>query len=94
MKLTLGMVLTGITIIGTLLIGGSNFGELRSRTKSNSDKIQEYRYELEQRTSEIRLENDRRANELREESMENMRVVTKISTDIEWIKHRMITMEE
>lgn len=89
MKITVGMAVSIITIVGTLLIAGANFGDLRSATKSNSEKIMEYRYELEQRTVAIREDNDRRAIELRKESMENMRIVAKMSADIEWIKGTM-----
>jgi len=86
MKVTVGLVLSIVTLVGTLLIGGANFGELRSATKNNAMAIQEYRYDLEKQFTQIRMENDVRAVELRKESMENMRVVAKMSADIEWIK--------
>jgi len=86
MKITVGLVLSIVTIIGTILIGGANFGELRSATKTNAEKIQEYRYDLESKFVQVRMENERRSLELRKESMENMRIVTKMSTDIGWIK--------
>jgi len=75
MKLTVGAVLGIDTIVGSILIGGSNFGELRSATKTNAQAILEHRLNLETQTIA-----------LRKESMENMRIVAKMSADIEWIK--------
>lgn len=66
------------TIIGTLLLGGSTFGELRSATKINAQNILEYRLNLE--TLAIAL---------RKESSENMHIVAKMSADIEWIKREL-----
>lgn len=86
MKLTVGLVLSILTIVATLLIGGANFGELRSATKTNAQAIQEYRLDLEAKFAGVRHDNDNRAIELRKESMENMRIVAKMSADIEWIK--------
>lgn len=75
MKLTVGSVLAIVTLVATILIGGSNFGELRSATKTNAQTILEYRLNMETQ-----------AVNLRSESMENMRIVAKMSADIEWIK--------
>lgn len=86
MKITVGVLLSIATLVGTILVGGANFGELRSATKTNAQSIQEYRFELESKAVEIRRENTERAIELRKESMENMRIVAKMSADIEWIK--------
>jgi len=75
MKLTVGTILAIVTLIGSILIGGANFGELRALTNGNSEKILEQRLRMQQTAIEIRRE-----------SMENMRVVAKMSTDIDWIK--------
>lgn len=89
MKITVGLVLSILTIVGTLLIGGANFGELRSATRINAQAILEARMELDKQNAQIRNENDSRAIELRKESMENMRIVAKMSADIEWIKEKL-----
>lgn len=86
MKITVGSVLAIVTLIGTILIGGANFGELRSATKTNAQSILEYRMDLESKALQLRQEAARNAAEIRKESMENMRVVAKMSADIEWIK--------
>ena len=75
MKLTVGTMLGILTIVGSILIGGSNFGELRSATRTNAKAILEHRIHLEAL-----------AVALRKENMENMRTVAKMSSDIEWIK--------
>jgi len=74
-KLTVGAMLGILTIVGSILIGGSNFGELRSATRTNAKAILEHRIHLESL-----------AIALRKENMENMRTVAKMSSDIEWIK--------
>ncbi len=67
----MGLILSGLTIISTLLIGGATFGDLRNSTKTNTVKIKEFEHWEEQ---------------FRKESMENMKIVSKMSSDIEWIK--------
>ena len=78
MKMSVGSILALVTLIGTILVGGSNFGELRAMTNNNTLKIQEQRMRMEET-----------AIELRRESLENMRVVAKMSADIEWIKETL-----
>ena len=94
MKLTVGTALAIITIIGTIMVGGSNFGELRAITATNKQTILEYRLDLESKALELRQEATRNANAIRKESMENMRIVAKMSTDIEWIKENIRRRED
>jgi hypothetical protein len=94
MKLSVGTVLAIVTLIGTILIGGANFGELRSATKTNSHTILEYRMDLERSALELRTEARVNANAIRKESMENMRIVAKMSADIEWIKENIRRRED
>lgn len=46
MRFTIGSCLAIVTIIGSILIGGSTFGDLRATTETNTKTLMENRLEL------------------------------------------------
>jgi CO dehydrogenase nickel-insertion accessory protein CooC1 len=89
MRITVGLVLSIVTLIGTLLVGGSNFGELRSATKVNARMIKENREHVDKVIVIIRKEDKDRETTFRKEAVEITWIIAQISADIEWVKEQL-----
>ena len=87
MKLSVGSLLATITLIGSILIGGANFGELRSQTASNKSYNIDSRVMFENRSVAIRNEMSTLSASLRSENMEMLKLVAQMNSDVRWIKH-------
>ena len=79
MKLTVGTLLAIITLIGSILIGGSNFGSLRADATNNAINIIETKMEL------IRLKDNTR-EELRSTKVILANMSKKMAVIIEVLK--------
>jgi hypothetical protein len=89
MRLTVGTLLAIVTLIGSILLGGAQFGDLRSSTKANQNSIFESRVLNKEVAKDIRYEMKESNLELRRENMENLKLVAEMRADIGWIKRTM-----
>ena len=94
MKLSVGTLLAIVTLIGSILIGGANFGELRSQTRTNKSYNIESRIMLENRTNAVRSEMVNMSADLRKENLEVLRLVSEMNADIRWIKQILTNREK
>ena len=78
MNISLPMVFSMATLIGSILIGGSNFGDLRTQSRINSENIAINRERLV--NLEIRL---------RSELLKSFENIATMRSDIRWIKESM-----
>lgn len=71
MKLSIGTLLALITLIGSILIGGANFGEVRATVE-------------EQKSRMSNLEN--RFTTIEDYMRQNNAMLSKLANDMEWMK--------
>jgi len=71
MKLSIGTLLALVTLIGSILIGGANFGEVRATVTEQKERM-------------AGLED--RFNGIEKYIQENNAMLARLSNDMEWIK--------
>ena len=75
MNISIPLLLAIVTLIGSILIGGSNFGDLRTQTRINSEAVVLNRERIIQ--LDLRL---------RSELLKSMEDVATMKSDLRWIK--------
>ena len=79
MKFSMGALLALVTIIGSILIGGANFGEVRGRMTEHASRIDSI---------------EKRIEGLEENTFDMNKRTVQILTDLEWIKITLLEIKE
>ena len=78
MNISLPMIFSMATLVGSILIGGSNFGDLRTQSRINTENININRERI------INLD-----LRLRSELLKSFENIATMRSDIRWIKESM-----